>query len=119
MKKESGFLLMEALIAILILLIGFVSFVAVIGQVLKVTTRTEELTRAINQYEALIFELESGEKNDLVSYGGSGGLDKGLRYEIISRQEVGGYFSLEAKLSWRGGDDFLNSELLLSEAPIQ
>ena len=114
-----GFLLMEVLIAISVLAIAFVAFVAVLGQVLNITSRSTDLTHAIAKYETLFFDLENGERNDLVSYGGRGGIEGGYQYEILSQQETDGYFTLKTKIFWKGGKDFMDLDLLLPESPIQ
>ncbi len=75
---------MEALILILILAVTFVAFIGVIGQALKISSRSRDLSKAISEAEMLFFEVESGLRPDLANEGGRGELD-GFQYEIKSQ----------------------------------
>lgn len=114
-----GFLMMEVLLAILILSIAFVSFAAVIGQVLKVTSKSQDLTLALLKYEEALFELENGQRNDVVHYGGQGAAGEDYGYAFQSDAVSGNYFTLKGKLLWKKGNDFLEVDLIFPGVPVQ
>ena len=118
MRRERGFLLMEALLLILILSITFVSFIGVIFQALKVSSHTHDLTEGLSRYEALVFELESGLRPDLASYGGRGDLEKGFSYEIENREEADSYALLKSRLLWKQGKESLDFDFVASEQGV-
>jgi prepilin-type N-terminal cleavage/methylation domain-containing protein len=119
MSPQKGFLLLEVLIVMLILAVAFVSFMGVIGQTLRVSVKAREVSEAISQYDALLFELESGMSPDLASFGGRGELEGGYQYEIKTDEMNEAYQFLESKMSWKEGREFLNLKILVPEAPAQ
>lgn len=123
---------MEVLVALVIFAIVVVASSRVFIQVLDVTKRSEENTEAILRFEDLIYQLETGERSDLLYYGGRGQLE-GFAYEIKSQvvkeemkdqgqtlkeeatNEVFMTYLLDTHLSWKEGKRFLVQDLLLSE----
>lgn len=116
---KKGFLIVEVLIAILILAVVFVPLMAAMAQSARVASRSSQTTEAVSRYEALLFEVESGLRPDIAGYGGRGELDGQYRYEIdpVKSTEYGSF--LKSRLSWKGGKEFLDVELLATKGVIQ
>ena len=119
MKCEKGFLLTEAVVVILILAIGFTAFVGVLSQALKVSSRAQRLTEALLQFENLLFQLETGERVDLIDYGGQGRLMENYRYQIQTKEKEKGLYQVKNILAWRQGREAVQYEgFYLSEADL-
>lgn len=108
-QRVRGFLLIEALIAILLLSLVLVASLGGIAQALRISKRGEETTKAILAFENLLFDLETGGRLDLVLYGGKGRLKEGYDYEISPSN---------MRLSWKEGKESLDLETFLQEVPI-
>ena len=113
-KSRDGFLLLEALIAILILSIALVASLGGIAQALRIAKRGEETTRNLLAFERILYELETGERLDLVSEGGKGELEGGSQYQI----EKDSFSFLKTRLLGRDKKEVLNFETFLGEAPL-
>ena len=117
--KEKGFLMMEALILILIISVTFTAFIGVIVQALKVSSRSRETTDAVSKYEFLLFELENGFRADLLNFGGRENVEGGYEYEIKNDGDKDSYASLRSKLSWRGGKESFEFDLVMPQGEVQ
>lgn len=118
MKSPKGFLLLETLIAIMLFAIIFSAFIGLIRQALLVSHRMKEMILCRNDYEKLLFQMEAGLRPDIVAYGNKGSISQETFYEIESVPEADGFFLLKGRLS-RLGRSYIDSELYLSEAPLQ
>lgn len=107
--NSEGFLLVEALIAILILSVVLVASLGGIAQTLKLSKRGEETTKAILAFENLLFDFETGERLDLVLYGGKGRSEEGYDYEINPSA---------TRLSWKEGKESLDLQTFFQEASL-
>ncbi len=116
---QQGFLLMEVLIAVLILSIAFVSFTAVLAQVLRVDSRARNFNRALEGYEKFLFEMENGQRSDLVTEGGQGPLGEEGRYDFQSLKQEGDYFFLKGRVSWKNGKDSLDLDAVFPGVSAQ
>lgn len=116
---SQGFLLMEALIVILILAVAFTAFMGVMAQALRVSSKARQMTEAVSEYEAFLFELESGMRPDLVLFGGGGELAGGYQYEIHSETLKEPFVFLKTRLFWKEGKESLGLELTVPEAITQ
>jgi Tfp pilus assembly protein PilV len=119
MKNDSGFLLLEALILVLILSIAFVSFAVVVSQALKVSYRTRDMTEVLASFEPLLFEIENGFHPDLAAYGGKGALGEGASYEIQNQEDSKTYGLLKGKLLGRQGKNLFEHDLYVSEGALE
>lgn len=106
--SQEGFLLIEALIAILLLSLVLTASLGGIAQALRLSKRGEETTKAVLAFENLLFDLETGERLDLVYYGGKGRLEEGYDYEINPSN---------MRLSWKQDKEFLDLQTFFQEAP--
>lgn len=125
MINNRGFLLIEALIAILLLSLVLTASLGGIAQGLKLSKRGEDTTKAILAFENLLFDFETGERLDLVLYGGRGKLEEGLGYEIDPQRKAPkeeeslvSFSSLNLALSWKEGKESLALQTFLEEVPI-
>ena len=109
---------MEVLMAIAILSIAIVSFLGVISRALQVSEKGRGIAQAVTSYDGFIFNLESGLRADLVHFGGKGELEGGYRYELIPEENSDSYDHLRGKILWKGGREFLNLDLIASEAGV-
>lgn len=120
MKKQSGFLLMEALLALLVLSVAFVVCLGAVAQALRLSSRAEETTKAVLASETLLFELETGMRPDLVVFGGRGERAP-YRYVIESEttndleKPIVSFYDLKARMDWKEGRDYLDFEAYLPE----
>lgn len=120
--QQSGFLLIEALIAIVILSIVTVTFLAGMAQALKVQDKVNRTTEAILQFEKLLYELETGRRHDLLTYGGREKLqtyDLEVKSEELNptrrTQDLPSFYHLKIKLSWKDAREFLSFETVAPE----
>ena len=111
---------MEVLLVILILATVFVSYMAVIGQALRIGAKSREIADAVSEYESFLFDIGSGLRLDLISEGGGGELENGFKYEIHPWQEKSGQAEyLKSRISWKYGREFLDFDLIIPEAAVQ
>ena len=115
-------MLIEVLIAIVILSVVMTTCVGAVSQALRISEKAGEWTRARLAMEGLLFELRSGERLDLLVYGGRGKMEEKYQYEIQSDQlDVTGsvipfyFYLVQARLSWKGARDFLDLNLFVKE----
>ena len=135
MKSAKGFLLIEALIAILILSVVLVAALGGISQGLRLSSRAEETTKAVLAFESLLFELETGTRSDLVGFGGSGNLGE-YSYHIESQSsdsensspseaesdsdsdsdhEGPSFYQIKGRMDWKDGKENIALEAYLSQ----
>jgi type II secretory pathway pseudopilin PulG len=97
-KAEHGFLLMEVLIAFVILSVGIVACMAVMGQVLRFTKASEQASKSLWDAELFLTQLETGERQDLILFGGKFVPDKtdyqyvvktGMLQALKEKEELG------------------------------
>ena len=117
--KQNGFLMMEALILILIISVTFTAFIGVIAQALKISSRSRNLTDAVSKYEYLLFELENGFRADLLNFGGRENVEGGYQYSVKNEGDKDSYASLKSKLTWKGGKESFEFDLVMPEVGIQ
>ena len=117
--SNKGFLLLEALMALLILAIAFAAFMGAMSQVLRVSYRANHTMDSVSQIEPLLFEIENGVRADLASYGGKGDLKDGYHYEIEAKEEGDLASYLKGRLSSKDGKGFLEMDILVLKAPVQ
>ena len=115
-KGERGFLLVEVLLAILILSTAITAFLGSLSQVLRVTRREIETTQAILPLEHLLFELEIGERSDLLSTGGAGKIG-GVGYAVLSKAIARDFRSLNIRVGSKNEREILKTDVFLSERP--
>ena len=113
--QRQGFLLIEALLALLILSLVLVASLGAIAQGLRIAKKGEETTRALLTFEKILFDLETGKRLDWVLYGGKGEWDEKYQYEMTSRVETNLplFSSLKTRLSWKEGRGSLQLETFL------
>ena len=116
---QSGFLLTEALILVLIVSLVFIACMRVMSQTIEISSRSAGLTEAISNYEKHLFELESALRPDLAGFGGHGELEREYNYEIQNLENREIYSFLQTKFSWNQGRDFLDLSLVVPEGGIQ
>lgn len=117
--SQNGYLLMEVLIVVLIMAVAFVAFMGVMGEVLRVSSKANQVTEAVSRYEAILFEIETGLRPDLASYGGRGDLGEGFNYRIEPETDLKFGSFLKSRLSWNGGKEFLDLDLIALGAAIE
>ena len=130
--KEKGFLLLEALVSILILSVALAASLTGIAQVLRLKERADETTKAIVQFDNLLFQLEAGMRTDLLRDGGRGKIgefDYDIRSETVNSENTGvkkdetegdpapflSFRNVKSHLSWKNGKEFLDIETFLPE----
>ncbi len=89
---QKGSLMLEALIVILILAVNFVVFAGVVSRASHVSARSFWTLEAVSEAESALFDLDTGVRSDLVSYGGKSEKNGAWQYEIRSENE-GEYIS--------------------------
>lgn len=114
--RQNGFLLVEALAAIVILSIAAATFLAGMAQALHVQNKTNETTRAILQFEKELYGLETGKRLDLILYGGREPRDSyqlavESQEKIDSSGKLPSFYHLKMKLSWKDAKEFLEENL--------
>jgi len=121
-KAEGGFLLVEVLIAIVILSVVLVATVGGVFQALRISDRAKAMSATIRATEQLLFELASGERLDLVVYGGRGKVEEKYQYEVESDQlDVTGsvipfyFYLLKMRVGPEGSRNFMDLNLFLKE----
>ena len=119
MKDAKGFLLIEAMLLMLVLAVGFAAFVTVLAQVLKISVRAQNVTEGRLRFEELLFDLETGSRSDLVAFGGTGILRDGYRYEIQSREKGPGFYQMQTQLTGPLEKEGLEFDLYLAEGARQ
>ncbi len=119
-NQNKGFLLVEALIAIVILAIVTATFLTGMAQALKVEDKANQTTRAVYEFEKTLYELETEKREDLIAYGGRE--VKGpyrLAIESKEKTDLGeklpSFYHLNVKLSWKEDREFLEEDLFLGE----
>ncbi len=118
-SSRQGFILLEVLMTLLILAVSFAVFMGAMAQVLRVSSRASHTMEAVSQYEALLFEVESGVRSDLAGYGGRGDLKEEYHY-LITAEEQGDFSSyLKSRLFLKEGKELLDLELMVLKAPVQ
>jgi len=121
MNSPKGFLLIEALVAVLILSAALAASLGALGQALRLTRCAEAHTRAVHALEDLLFDLETGGRADLLRYGGKGPLEdyqyeiKSVPIEIATSLLPTSFYDLSLRLILNGGRDFLSIESFLKE----
>jgi len=119
LSTRKGFILLEVLMTLLILAVSFAVFMGAMAQVLRVSSRASQAMDAVSQYEALLFEVESGVRPDLAGYGGRGDLKNNYHYRILA-EERGDFGSfLRSHLFLKEGKESFELELMVLKTPIQ
>ena len=117
-SNDNGFLLLEALIAMLILSVTFVAVAGAVLQALRVSERAEETTGAVLKADNALFELESGLRADLVKYGGRENLGGDYQLETIPRDGRNLFHEHRIRVLKRG-NPVLEQDVFLRETFLQ
>ncbi len=117
MKQQNGFLLMEALVLILVLSVVFVSFMGLVTQALKISSRSHGQSEAIMKIEKIVFEIGNGLRPDLASFGGQENLGPGISC-AIKADSASSFALIKSKAAWKNGKEFLDFSFLAPEAAI-
>lgn len=96
--NQKGFLLIEVLIALMLLAIVFTAFAAMLGQCLFIFQKSRDQFQMIASADQLMFELETGERLDLVSYGGREKRENRFLLEIDSEPHGEKFYQLKLRL---------------------
>ena len=117
--SHKGFLILEVMIAILILAVAFAVFMSAMAQTLRVSVRAKNTAEALSRFDSLLFEIESGIRIDLASYGGRADLKDDYQYEIQAQQDGDFGSRINSRLLWKNDKELLNLDLLVLKVPIQ
>lgn len=82
--NQKGFQLIEVMIAMVILSIASVALMGVLGGALKATGKGEAVTKGLLELEKLMYRLETGDRMDLLLYGGKENVE-GLIFDVKSQ----------------------------------
>jgi len=115
--SQRGFTLLEVLIAVVILSVTVTAFIAGISQSLRLSQRSEEITQAVLKLEASFSELETGERSELVRYGGRESRGRNASIEIKSEAHSSGLRSLVIK-DIKNGKERLSFDAFLMEGGL-
>ena len=107
------------MIAILILAVAFAVFMSAMAQTLRVSVRAKNTAEALSRFDSLLFEIESGIRIDLASYGGRADLKDDYQYEIQAQQDGDFGSRINSRLLWKNDKELLNLDLLVLKVPIQ
>ena len=110
-----GFLLVEALLAMLVLTLAASASFQSILQASAAAKRSEALSAGILKTEEELFDLESGIRPDLVVYGGKENLAGDYRMDFNVEEEAEGYSDAVFRLL-KGDSEILTKEGIFAEA---
>lgn len=91
LRQQNGFLLVEVLVAVVVIAITVIVLLSGMRAALKMTARSEGFTENSLRTEALLFEMQAGERMDLIENGGfveAGEREFEIKREIVLPKDV-------------------------------
>ncbi len=127
-QAQRGFFLVEVLVAIVIISVAMVAALAGMARALKMSERSEAFTETVLPMEQLLFEIETGSRQDLLETGGKAEF-KDKTFQVHSSLAVESetenaqpgmpplppVYRLEVNSSEEGSYDFWKADMVLGQ----
>ena len=127
-ENQRGFFLVEVLVAIVIISVAMVAALAGMSRALKMSERSEAFTQTVLPMEELLFEIETGSRQDLLEAGGKAQFNdktfqvqSRLAFDAKTEKEKKDqpphtpFYRLEVNSSDEGSADFWKADMVMGQ----